>query len=182
MDELIDIVTETGKATGKVAPKSEIHSKGYYHNTAHLWLYTKTGEILLAQRSYKKAICPGMWDVSVAGHVDAGESIEAAVLRETKEELSLTLSEKQLTKIGVFPCFQSYNSGITDNEFHHTFLAELTVPVDNLTPQPEEVEAFKLVSIAQFKKLLTNSENNEYFVPSNRAYYLEVLKNITESL
>lgn len=182
MDELIDIVTKEGQATGKVAPKSEIHLKGHYHNTAHLWLYTKTGEILLAQRSYKKAICPGMWDVSVAGHVDAGETIEAAVLRETQEELSLTLSENDLQKIGVFPCFQSYDSGIQDNEFHHTFLAELRVPISNLIPQAEEVEALQLVSIETFRSLLADSENNSYFVPSNRAYYLKVLEAIKEVL
>jgi len=35
-DEYIDIVTEHGKVTGKKALKSEIHTKGFYHNTAHI--------------------------------------------------------------------------------------------------------------------------------------------------
>ena len=46
MDEFIDIVTKTGKPTGKSELKSVIHQKGYYHNTAHVWFYTKMGEIL----------------------------------------------------------------------------------------------------------------------------------------
>ncbi|WP_053992628.1 NUDIX domain-containing protein [Mangrovimonas sp. TPBH4] len=171
MDELIDIVTKQGTLTGQSCLKSEIHAKGHYHNTAHLWLYTKKGEILLAQRSFEKAICPGMWDVSVAGHVDAGESIEEAAIRETQEELSLSLKHSDLLKIGVFECFQSYPSGIIDNEFHHTYIAQLQVPLETLKPQPGEVEALKLVDVGTFKELLNNSGNNDHFVPSNRAYY-----------
>ena len=182
MDERIDIVTKDGKPTGKIALKSEIHNKGFYHNTAHIWLYTNQGNILLAQRSYKKAICPGMWDVSVAGHVDAGETIEEAALRETQEELSLPLKVSDLHKIGVFECFQSYDSGIQDNEFHHTYIAKLTQDISTLKPQEEEVEALQLVTIKEFVTLLDNSETNEYFVPSNRAYYKKVLNAIQENV
>src|SRR5690554_46614 len=124
-EEFIDIVTKDGVPTGKTALKSEIHTKGYYHNTAHIWFYTKDGRILLAQRAATKTIYPLLWDVSVAGHVDAGETVEQAAIREIQEEIGLTIAEGDLQKIGVFPCFQSYDNGIIDNEFHHTFIAEL---------------------------------------------------------
>ena len=75
MPEYIDIVTKQGIPTGKSALKSDIHTKGYYHNTAHVWLFIKDGQVLLAQRAASKLICPLLWDVSVAGHVDAGETI-----------------------------------------------------------------------------------------------------------
>lgn len=178
MDELIDIVTKTGEPTGKTAPKSEIHSKGFYHNTAHLWLYTSKGDILLAQRSFNKAICPGLWDVSVAGHIDANETIEDGIIREAKEEIGLELSKENLQKIGVFPCFQTYSNGIIDNEFHHTFIAQLHVDLSQLTLQKEEVERVKLVSISQFKDLLENSTSNNHFVASNANYYSKILEAI----
>lgn len=178
MDELIDIVTKTGEPTGKTAPKSEIHSKGFYHNTAHLWFYTSKGEILLAQRSFNKAICPGLWDVSVAGHIDANETIEDGIIREAKEEIGLDLSKENLQKIGVFPCFQTYSNGIIDNEFHHTFIAQLHVDLSQLTLQKEEVERVKLVSISQFKGLLENSTSNNHFVASNANYYSKILEAI----
>lgn len=182
MDERIDIVTKDGKPTGKTALKTEVHRKGYYHNTAHLWLYTKNGEILLAQRSLKKTIFPGLWDVSVAGHVDAGETIEQAIIRECQEEIGFRITASELTKIGVFPCFQKYDNGIKDNEFHHTFIAELKVPLQQLTPQIDEVENLQLVNFQNFIKLLNDSETNNYFIASNRSYYETILRSIIKTL
>lgn len=180
MDELIDILTKDGHPTGKTALKSEIHRKGYFHNTAHLWLYTNNKKILLAQRSLKKTIFPGLWDVSVAGHVDAGETVEQAIIRECQEEIGLTLNPSELTKIGVFPCFQKYDFGIEDNEFHHTFIAELKVPLTQLNPDANEVEDLQLVTFDDFINLLNNSQNTNYFVDSNRSYYETVMQNIMQ--
>lgn len=181
MDEYLDIVDKYGRPTGKTALKSEVHSKGLYHNTIHLWLYTNEGEILLQQRSRKKAIYPLLWDVSVAGHIDAGETFEEAVIRETKEEIGLKLQQRNLTKIGVFLHETSYaNGSIQDNEFHQVFIAELNVGLSDLTPQKDEVEALKLVTLEAFSALLKNSKINNHFVTSNSAYYKFVLNTIKE--
>lgn len=179
-DEYIDIVTKEGQATGEKALKSEIHSKGYYHNTAHIWLYTKNGEILLAQRAATKSICPLLWDVSVAGHVDAGESIIHAAIREVKEEISLTLTPKDLNKIGIFKCFQTYPKGIFDNEFHHTFIAKLNLSISELIPQEGEVEDLKLVTFKSFQELINNIGQNNHFIASNKAYYEFVLEQVAK--
>ncbi len=183
MDEHIDIVDAHGNPTGDSKLKDIIHQKGYYHHTAHVWFYTKNGEVLLSQRSAKKTICPLMWDVSVAGHIDAGETIKQAAIRETKEEIGLSISENDLKKIGIFECFQTYENGIIDNEFHNTFICELKVDLSKLTPQEEEVEALKLVSFTNFNTLIENiGNNNNHFVPSNKSYYEFVLQNIIETI
>ena len=121
-------------------------------------------------------------DVSVAGHVDAGESVETAAVRETQEEISLNISKNELHKIGVFECFQSYNNGVIDNEFHHTFIVELKKNIQDLQPQENEVEALKLVSFNAFENFLEDSEDNNHFIKSNKAYYLLVLKAIKQKL
>lgn len=183
MDEYIDIVTKEGLPIGKSELKSVIHQKGYYHHTSHIWFYTENGDVLLSQRSAKKTICPLMWDVSVAGHIDAGETPELAAIRETKEEIGLTISQTDLLKIGVFKCFHTYENGIKDNEFHNTYIAKLNVPISKLHPQEEEVESLKLVSLDTFSLLIKNiKNNNNHFVPSNKAYYLFVLNEIKSNI
>lgn len=181
MDEYIDIVTKEGEPTGKVALKSEAHKNGWYHNTIHLWLYTKKGEILLQQRSHKKKIHPLLWDVSAAGHIDAGETFIDAALRETKEEVGLTLLKKDLKKIGTFLHETNYGT-IQDNEFHQVYIAELTVVINQLQPQEDEVEALKLVSFNEFETLLAQSETNNHFIPTNKSYYRFVITTIKETL
>lgn len=182
MDELIDIVDNNGKPIGQTALKSIIHTKGYLHNTAHIWLYTTNGQILLAQRAASKIIYPLLWDVSVAGHIDAGETVINGAIREIKEEIGLQIETSKLEKIGVFECFQSYPNGINDNEFHNTFITPLEVDITNLKAQPEEVEALKLVTISEFKSLLKNSKNNGHFVATNTEYYLKVIQAISNKL
>lgn len=181
-EEFIDIVDENGKPTGVSALKSEIHTKGHLHNTAHIWLYTSEGHILLQQRAASKAICPLLWDVSVAGHIDAGETPEQAGVRETKEEIGITISEEQLCKIGVFECFQSYSNGIIDNEFHNTFIVKVDVNIEDLTPQKDEVEALKFVSIDLYIELLKHSKTNNHFVATNKAYYDFVIDAIKKKI
>ncbi|WP_203255671.1 NUDIX hydrolase [Hyunsoonleella ulvae] len=178
MDEFIDVATKEGKLTGRRELKSIIHNKGLYHHTAHIWLYTNDKKILLAQRSHKKSICPLLWDVSVAGHIDAGETPQQAAIRETKEEIGLELLEDDLKLIGIFKCFQNYDNGLIDNEFHNTYMAELTIPLSALTPQEDEVEALKLVSFEDFEHLLEHIGKDKHLIATNKTYYQKVYQNI----
>lgn len=181
-EEYIDMLHADGSPTGKSCSKSDIHSKGYFHNTAHVWFYNDKAEILLAQRSATKSICPLLWDISVAGHVDSGETIEHAAIRETREEIGIEIPENTLEKIGVYDCFQSYANGIKDNEFHHTFIAKIDYTLNNLKLDTDEVAQVKFVSLPEFQELLKKSDLNGHFIASNTSYYLDVLNAIERRL
>jgi 8-oxo-dGTP diphosphatase len=52
-------------------------------------IFWREGRVLLVRRAGHKARFPDCWDL-VGGHVEPGESAEAAMIREAKEEIGLT--------------------------------------------------------------------------------------------
>jgi isopentenyldiphosphate isomerase len=121
-DEFVDVLNEFGTPTGEVKLKSEVHAKGLFHPTIHVWFYTLKGDLLFQKRAFSKNTFPGLWDVSVAGHISAGEKIIDSAIREVKEEIGLTVSESDLKKVGVHKCIQKHNENLVDCEFHHIFI------------------------------------------------------------
>ncbi|MDX8553134.1 NUDIX domain-containing protein [Tenacibaculum sp. 1B UA] len=179
MDELIDIVDENGNYTGKTCLKSEAHKKGYFHPTIHVWLYTSDYKILLQKRALTKKVFPGLWDISVAGHIAAGENIKIAAVREVKEEIGFDILPENLHKIGTRKHMVNHPNGIIDNEFHHVFIAELSTPIEELTLQQEEVAALKLFSL---ETILHTKNYENLLLPQYQDYYSFVHKHILNIL
>jgi isopentenyl-diphosphate delta-isomerase len=175
MDELIDILTPEGKSTGKTALKSEAHKNGWFHATAHIWFFTSDKKILLQKRALTKKVFPGIWDISVAGHIGAGEAILEGAKREVFEEIGLILTDKDFIKIGTRMHQVTHENGIQDNEHQHVFIAELKTPISELTMQPEEVAGLKLWDL----KVLKDTKNLEnVLLPRFHAYYCSVYNEI----
>jgi isopentenyldiphosphate isomerase len=162
--------------------KSTAHRLGLFHPTVHIWLYNAQGEILLQKRSATKDTHPSLWDVSVAGHIGAGEVIETAAQREIKEEIGLFVKPKALEKIGVFKSKQRHHTNLLDFEFHHTFLCKLTVGLEKLKKQKSEVDALKLIHIDDFTVRLKDDIAKSKYVPHPIDYYTMVLKEISSRL
>ncbi|MEO9572030.1 MAG: NUDIX domain-containing protein [Polaribacter sp.] len=179
MDELIDILTPEGKPTGKTALKSEAHKNGWFHATVHVWLFTSGERILLQKRALTKKVFPGLWDISVAGHIGAGEEVLESAKREVFEEIGLKLEEKDLIKIGTRIHQVSHPNGIKDNEHHHVFIAELKVDIEELIIQKEEVDAIQLFDLSTLK----NTKNLENVLLSRfHDYYVSVYNKVIEHL
>lgn len=182
MDELIDVLDDHGIKTGKTVLKSMAHQKGIFHQTVHIWFYTKNHQILLQQRGKEKDTFPLLLDASVAGHIAAGETVEAAALREIEEEIGITIEIAQLKKIGVFKSTQKHSETLNDCEFHHTFISELKVPFDQLKKQESEVADLKLISLLKFSEETWGLANLKKYVPHNTEYYKTIIKAIKKEL
>ena len=88
-EEIFPIVNTLGEVIGS-ATRSECHNHSFLlHPVVHLHIFNTKGEIFLQKRVMTKKIQPGKWDTAVGGHVDFGENIEDALLRETREELGV---------------------------------------------------------------------------------------------
>lgn len=176
MDELIDILDSEGNGTGESCLKSFAHKKGLYHATIHVWFYTENQQILLQKRASTKKVFPNLWDVSVAGHIAAGEDIKNAAVREVGEEIGLNISKNELIKIGIRQHKIEHPNGILDYEFKHIFICKLATPFSELRRQISEIDAIKLFKLDILKD---SSKHGNYMVPNIHKYYDVVYQEIS---
>ena len=175
-EEFLEVYSPEGTKTGQKKSKSEIHRKGLFHSTVHVWIFTDEGNILIQKRSKKKELNPGVWDVSVAGHIKFNENIKKAAKRETLEETGININTKDLLKIGVYRSINIHPTAI-DKEFFHTYILKINKNSINLDFKNNEVDDLKFISIEEMESLI-KEENNKIFIGKNRKYYSDVLKSI----
>lgn len=88
-EEIFPIVNAEGEVIGS-ATRTECHAGTFIlHPVVHLHIFNSKGDLYLQKRVMTKKIQPGKWDTAVGGHVDYGEKIEEALLREAREELGV---------------------------------------------------------------------------------------------
>ena len=93
--EIFPVVDEEGNILS-AATRGECHGGSMLlHPVVHLHVFNSQGELYLQKRPAWKDIQPDKWDTAVGGHVDLGESIHQALLREVQEELGITDFEPQ---------------------------------------------------------------------------------------
>ena len=175
-EEFLEVYSPAGTKTGQKKSKSEIHRKGLFHSTVHVWIFTEEGNILIQKRSKKKELNPGVWDVSVAGHIKFNENIKKAAKRETLEETGININTKDLLKIGVYRSINIHPTAI-DKEFFHTYILKIDRNSIDLDYKNNEVDDLKFISIEEMESLI-KEENNKIFIGKNRKYYSDVLKSI----
>lgn len=182
MDELLDIWDETGRPTGRRALKSEVHRRGWYHPTVHIWFYSTDGRVLLQLRAADKDTYPGLWDVSVAGHIGAGETPTEGALREISEEIGLQVKGGDLEFITVHKQAREHPNGLIDCEFRHVYMCLLPKPLGELSPQASEVAQLKLLPLLTFAEEVWGLARPGIYVPHGTDYYQTVVKAIKSRL
>ncbi len=100
-DELLDIVDKDDEVIGQCL-KSEIYEKGLKNfRVVNAFLLNSEGKLWIMRRTNKPALFPLSLDMSVGGHVKAGESYIQALERELKEELNLDLRSCNWKRLGI---------------------------------------------------------------------------------
>lgn len=163
MPEPVDVLTDEGKPTGRIVEKADAHATGAWHRAAHLWIVTPDRRVLLQRRAPAKENWPGRWDVSVAGHVSAGESAAEAAVREAREELGLVVRPDDLAHVATFHEQCVLNGGTyIDNEVHEVFIARIDVDPRALHLDPEEVADIALITLDQLDDFEVVPHPGEY--------------------
>ncbi len=161
--ELLDVLDENGISTGEVLTRDEIHRRGIWHRAIVVAIINEKNEILLQQRSEKKEKNAGMWDISVAGHISAGQDSLSAAAREINEEVSVLLGYRtEIKDFRYMYCYrkeEKFRDDFIERQFYDFFILR-TSGVDDevLHFQKEEVQAVKFVDLLTIEKMRESKE------------------------
>ena len=102
--EILSVVDGQDQVIGQ-SRRDDIHRLGLSHRAVHVLVFRQDRQIFLQKRGWHKQESPGLWDSSVAGHVDAGETYDACCVREVREEIGIRLEEipTRLFKLAASP-------------------------------------------------------------------------------
>ncbi len=143
-EELFDVVDEKGRVVG-VATRQQVHGNPQLiHPTVHLHVFNRKGQLFLQKRAATKDLYPGKWDTAVGGHVRHGEPIDAALVRETQEELGFTPKNVQAL-------FRYVMRNPQESELIHVFRIVHDGP---FKINRQEIEIGRFWSIFEIKKML----------------------------
>lgn len=156
--ELIDVLDENGVITGEVATRDEVHRRGLWHRAIVVAIVNEKNEVLLQQRAANKEKNANMWDISVAGHISAGQDSLSAAAREINEEVNVLLGYRtEIKDFRYMYCFrkeQIYREDFIERQYYDFFILR-TSGVDDRTLrfQLDEVQAVKFVGLDELQRM-----------------------------
>lgn len=157
MEELIDVLDENGNKTGEILTREQIHRKGLCHRIVVIAIIDTQGNILMQQRSKNKAENPGKWDVAAAGHVSSGQTSTEAAIRETLEEVGITVNEEELEYVLTYKNKENVEEDYRDNQIYDCYIVKRDkINLRNIKVQESEVEQVKLCDLKEFNYIIEN--------------------------
>ena len=163
--EYIDIFTRDGKFTGISRPKHDPKKPGEYYR--HVLIIMKTddspepgkgeGQYIVQQRSLKAKYYAGKWDMT-GGAVMAGETPEAAAVREVKEELDITVPADEL-KLG-FENIVDWDDGT--GLLVSVFMCRVEVPEGGFKFDAREVNDVKVMPFHEFLYHVSDHNDEDF--------------------
>jgi len=134
--------------------RAEVHEQGLLHRTIRVW--TVQGNITWFQkRADTKKLFPGRLDAAATGHVDPGETVLEAAIRETSEELGLRLDEKSAVHAGDIPFPFMRPDGHLDNELASVYLYT-SKNIPEFRPGPE-VSGLASLDLSDYAELVAGT-------------------------
>ncbi|MHB8576298.1 MAG: NUDIX hydrolase [Dehalococcoidia bacterium] len=141
-EELLDIVDDDDNVL-RTAPRRKVLDEYHIHRAVIFFVFDREGNVFVNQRSQMKEIYPGYWSIAFGGHVLAGESYDAAALREVQEETGLLDRPVLLT---------SYTKRTADErENVRVYRVHASMPLDLF---PAEIEQGRFATLAEVSQML----------------------------
>jgi len=152
-DELLDLVDEKDNIIGEVWKSKANTNPNVIHREVALLIYDDQKRVLIQKRSMKKKNDPGLWIISVAGHVPKGMTPLQAAHMELKEELGFDTKLKFINKYLLTYSFEK----------HFAYLYTGKYPKGTkITLDPRESDEYRFITKNEFQKIKSISEEYSY--------------------
>ncbi|ASS74021.1 hypothetical protein CIG75_02845 [Tumebacillus algifaecis] len=140
-------------------PRQVVHREGHWHQAIHCWVVgleegSNKPYVLLQKRHPDKDTYPNYYDISAAGHLVAGETVEDG-LREVKEELGIEIDPAMLSSLGMVKEVAVIAEDLIDREFCFVYLYEASLPFAAYRLQEEEVIGLYRIDLYEFVELVS---------------------------
>ncbi len=145
--EYLDVVDSNDLVIGN-ASKDDIYQKLLPHRIVHIIVYNDKNEMAVQIRGKDVVFCPNHWSTSAAGHVQRGETYQAAAERELEEELGIKSELKLVEKF-------FYQAPNRPDKFIALFETVYNGP---LNLDPAEVESCSYFSTSQLKDMVFSGQ------------------------
>lgn len=145
------LIDESGHVIGRASRLFCHGGSMALHPVVHLHIFNSAGALYLQKRSMHKDIQPGKWDTAVGGHVDYGEQIREALLREAREELHLPI-------VQVEELFRYVWQSAVEREVVHAFATCYDGPIE---PDHNEVDEGRFWTCRELQEAM----GHEIFTP-----------------
>ena len=155
--ERFDLYDSRRRFTGRTIARGEDVPDGLRRLVVHVCVFNQKGEMLIQQRQSFTEGWPNLWDVSVGGGVQAGETTQQAARRELQEELGLEFDFENETPI----LTTTFRKGFDD-----LYIIHLESDLDALRLQPEEVQAVRWAGRDEVLAMIKNGT----FIPYSRPF------------
>lgn len=104
-DETLDVVDRSDTVVDSIYRRDIMqlqNTPGRYVRAVEAFLQRPNGDFYMPRRSPHKKLFPGSPDLSAAGHLLQGETYEEALVRESQEELGISITSDDFTLIKRF--------------------------------------------------------------------------------
>ena len=153
--ELWDLYNERREPVGRDHIRGKEIPPGYYHLVVHVWIRNQKGEYLISQRSADRPTFPLKWEC-VGGSVLKGEDSLTGALRETLEEVGLTLAPENGKRVS--SVVGRVLNGVRSTDLLDVWLFPYDGPVALEKALTKEVAQSAWMSRAQIKNLFDRGE------------------------
>lgn len=158
--EYLDLYDKDGNLTGEKILRGDKVPKGRYFNVVVCYIENSKGEFIIQKTSKQKG---GKYS-STGGHVQSGQTLIDAMIREIKEEIGVCIRPEELKYVTKYIK--------NDQVIFNLYYIKKDIDIKKCILQKEEVESIHWMNRKEIEEIIKNNQ----FYPTH-AILFEQIKN-----